>query len=245
MQLYLNNLVKRLKDFSKTLDKKEVFIEAPWVIIDEHRNQQKYIFKRNGDLIISLNGDLTDGKWEYLSIAKSLRIDTGSKKLLLNQDFIDPAVMILRKDGLKSENLILANENLLPDLDVVKYLKKLFYQKHGVTIAKLKNGQALELHHYDGYIVNNKVTIESEEVNDCTVETADLKNRFVIQNGRITKVLVKREYQTKQGLIVIEEEQNRSPSKGDYVLMNNRLAPDGKYKISLFKSITVADGKIV
>ena len=176
---------------------------------------------------------------------KSLRIDTGSKKLLLNQDFIDPAVMILRKDGLKSDNLILANENLLPDMDVVKYLKKLFYQNHRVAISKLSSGQTLELHHYDGYIGNNKVSIESEPLTDCTVETADLKKRYVIQNGRISKVLVKREYQTKQGTMIIEEEQNSGPNKGDFVLMNNRLAPDGKYKISLFKTITVANGRIV
>ena len=70
MQLYLSNLIKRLKEFSQTLDKKEIFIEAPWVIIDEKQNQQKYIFKRNGDLIISLNGEVTDGKWEYLPTAK-------------------------------------------------------------------------------------------------------------------------------------------------------------------------------
>lgn len=245
MQLYLQNLVKRLREFSETLDKKEIFIEAPWVIIDENQNQQKYIFKRNGELIISVNGEVTDGKWEYLQIAKSLRIDTGSKKLLLNQDFIDPSVMILRKDGQKSENLILANENLLPDLDVVKYMKRLFYQKHGVAIAKLKNGQSLELHHYDGAIYNNTVTIESEAVEDCSVETSDLKKRYIITNGRITKVLVKRNYETKLGTITIEEEQNSSPSKGDIVLINNRPASDGQYKIGIFKTIMVANGHII
>ena len=245
MQLYLNNLVKRLREFSETLDKKEIFIEAPWVIIDENKNQQKYIFKRNGELIISLNGEVTDGKWEYLSTAKSLRIDTGTKKILLNQDFVDATIMVLRKDGQKGENLILANENLLPDLDVVKYLKGVFYQKHGVAISKLKNGQALELHYYAGFIENNKVTIESEPVQDCTVETSDLKKRYIISNGRINKVLEKKKYETKQGAIIIEEEQNSSPSKGDYVLMNNRLAPDGKYKIGMFKTITVANGRIV
>ena len=44
MQLYLNSLVKRLREFSETLDKKEIFIEAPWVIIDENQNPTEIHF---------------------------------------------------------------------------------------------------------------------------------------------------------------------------------------------------------
>ena len=129
MKVYLNNLISRLKEYSVTLDKKEIFLEMPWVIIDDNLNQQKYIFKRNGDLVMSLNGQVSLGKWEYLPAARSLLIDRIKDKILLNQNFIDPAVMILKKDGFKDENLIMANEILIPDLDVANYLKKLFHQK--------------------------------------------------------------------------------------------------------------------
>jgi hypothetical protein len=67
MKQYLNNLLPRIKQFSESLDKKESFIDTPWVIVDEDLNQQKYIFKRNGELIMSLNGQVSIGKWEYLS----------------------------------------------------------------------------------------------------------------------------------------------------------------------------------
>src|SRR5438067_1451304 len=129
MKYYLSNLIPRIKQFSQDLDKKDVFVDIPWVIIDEQQKQQKYIFKRNGELLMSSNGQVTIGKWEYLSTAKSLLIDRIVDKILLNQNFIDSAVMVLKKDGIKDENLILANEILLPDLDVVRYLKNLFYQK--------------------------------------------------------------------------------------------------------------------
>ena len=72
MKLYLNNLLSRLKQYSENLDRKEIFIEIPWVIVDDNQNQQKYIFKRNGDLI----------KWEYLSAARSLLIDQQFFKFL-------------------------------------------------------------------------------------------------------------------------------------------------------------------
>lgn len=74
---------------------------------------------------MSLNGSVNIGKWEYLPTAKSLLIDRIADKILLNQYFFDPAVMVLKKDGSNNDNLILANEILLPNLDVVEYLKEL------------------------------------------------------------------------------------------------------------------------
>ena len=59
MKLYLANLLSRLSEFSTTLDKKENFVDIPWVIIDENENHQKIIFKRDGELIMSMNGKVT------------------------------------------------------------------------------------------------------------------------------------------------------------------------------------------
>ena len=126
MKLYLSNLLPRLQEYSLSLDKKEVFVEKPWVIVDENLNQQKYIFRRDGELIMSLNGTVKIGSWEYIAAAKSLLINRIQDKILLNQFFIDPAVMVLKKDGFKDENLIMANEILIPDLDVTTYLKKIY-----------------------------------------------------------------------------------------------------------------------
>ena len=89
MKEYISNIIPRLKDLSLTLDRKENFIEKPWVWLDEDNNQQKFIFKRNGELIMSLNGQAAIGKWEYISSAKSLLIDRIQDKILLNQDFIN------------------------------------------------------------------------------------------------------------------------------------------------------------
>ena len=134
MNKYLTNLIQRLKEFSANLDKIEFFVDVPWVIVDENLNQQKYIFKRNGDLIMSLNGQVNIGKWELLSAARSILIDRIQDKILLNQNFIDPAVMILKKDGFNDENLILANQILIPDLNVTEYLKQLYYQKNKIVV---------------------------------------------------------------------------------------------------------------
>src|SRR4051812_4384578 len=126
MKEYLSNLLPRVKEFSASLDKQEIFINKAWVWVDSDNNQQKLIFKRNGELIMSLNGNATVGKWEYIKAAKSLLLDRIYDKVLLNQAFVDEAVMILKHDGTKGDNFMLINELLIPDLNVDNYLKALF-----------------------------------------------------------------------------------------------------------------------
>jgi len=109
MKQYINNLIPRLVEFSSGLNKKENFIEKQWVLIDDNLNKETYIFRRNGDMIMSLNGVVSDGKWEYIAAAESLLIDRIKDKILLNQYFIDPALMILKKDGFKDDKFILLN----------------------------------------------------------------------------------------------------------------------------------------
>jgi hypothetical protein len=244
MKLYINNLIPRLKQFSENLDKKEIFLEFPWVIVDNNLNQQKYIFKRDGDLIMSLNGQVTIGKWEYLSAARSLLIDRIQDKILLNQNFIDPAVMILKKDGFKDENLILANEFLLPDLNVTDYLTKLFYQKNNITACQLMTGEFLEINNWEGWINFNKVTMEGEPVPDGFVQLAQSKKKYVIKDSKVVKVLVKYSYETNKGIIVVEHQEFQSPSKGDFVFQNKIAAPDGKYRLGFLWHITVDNGRI-
>lgn len=245
MKLYIAQLIPRLKSFSENLDRKEIFIEIPWVIIDENLNQQKYIFKRNGDLIMSLNGQVTIGKWEYFATAKSLLIDRIQDKILLNQNFIDPVVMILKKDGTKEENLILANENLLPDLDIASYLKKLYYKKNNITIKQLKSGEFLELNSFDGIFRNKAVTIDGNRVPDTILEIENSNSKYVIKDSRIIKILVMEEYTTDKGIIFIEQEEFFGYSKGNYVYQNSKLARDGRYRLGFLKHITISNGRII
>lgn len=248
MRRYVNSILPRLKEFSATLDRKEIFIEVPWVIIDENLNQQKYIFKRDGVLIMSLNGQVTTGAWEYLFAAKSLLIDRVKDKILLNQDFIDPAVMILKKDGSKDENLILANEILMPDLDVEQYLRKLFYSKNSIFVKRLKNGDLLEIHNYQEYETPKSiVTIEGKSVPDGIVTFQDSSEKFEIKDSKINKVIrTKISYATNKGDIVVEQEMMyRKPIHGDFVYQNNSPAQDGKYRLGFLNHIIVQNGRVV
>jgi hypothetical protein len=243
---YLNNLIPRLKEFSANLDKIEIFTEKPWVIIDDNNNVQKYIFRRNGELIMSLNGQVTVGKWEFLSSAKSLLIDRIQDKILLNQSFIDPAVMILKKDSLFEDNLILANELLLPDLNVIDYLKGIYYQKYKIKEVPLQNGEFLEIFYFDPNIDtywNKKVAISGVFIDNGVFKAKD-KMEFIIKEGKISVYTEEIEYNTRIGKIIIEQTLG-SCKIGDKVSLGGLDAPDGKYRLGFMSTITVKDGRIV
>jgi len=241
MKLYLSNIIKRLNQFSASLDKQEIFVDKPWVFIDENSNQQKYIFKRDGSLIMSLNGQVTLGKWEYIPEAKSLLIDRVQDKILLNQNFIDSAVMVLKKDGFKDDYFILANEILIPDLDVTIYLKNLYYEKNNIIAYSLNDNSYLEIHNYIGYINNNKVTIDGEPVLKGVYSNG--KKKYFIGNSHVEKVLTIESNETDIGVVDIEHVY-LTFTKGDKVFFNNKSAPNGKYKLSSSKHFTVENGVI-
>ncbi|WP_373549314.1 hypothetical protein [Haliscomenobacter sp.] len=182
MLSYIENILPRIKQFSATLERKEFFVDTPWVIIDDQKKQQKYIFRRNGDLIMSLNGTVSLGHWEYISAARSLLIDRINDKILLNQNFVDPAVMVLNLDGHKDGYFILANELLIPDLDVSGYLQRLYYLKNNIATRKLKSGEFLELITFSGITSGSTVAINGQPVSDCFVELAESDKKYDMRN---------------------------------------------------------------
>jgi len=109
------------------------------VLIDEKSNKQQYIFERDGNLIMSFNGKVQYGKWRYIPAARSLVIDRGeSDSLLLNHAFVNQGACILKKDGNMEDPWILVNENVVPDLDLEKYLYSLLPENKSIRKLELE-----------------------------------------------------------------------------------------------------------
>jgi hypothetical protein len=243
MKDYLQNLLPRIRQYSESLDKIELFIDKPWVILDEDNNQQKYIFRRNGELIMSLNGQATTGKWEYISAAKCLLIDRIKDKILLNQDFVDPAVMVLKMDGRKDKPFLMANEQLIPGLNIEKYLLKLYYKKNAIEPKRLESGQILELHKQThGWSL--AVTIDGQFVPTGILKHADSNKYYNIRNSKLVNLMELTDYKVREAVLSILKGMGYPPSKGDKVFIGNKPAPDGKYRIGILRNIHVKNGII-
>ena len=44
MLQYLKNIIPRISEYSKTLDKLEVFVDTPWIFMAENKNKYQYLF---------------------------------------------------------------------------------------------------------------------------------------------------------------------------------------------------------
>lgn len=245
---YIQNLLPRLQQFSQRLDHIEIFVDKPWVLIDEEGNRHIYIFQRNQSLIMSLNGRAQMGKWEYIQVAKSLLIDRETDKILLNSAFVEKGLMILRMDGSPDRPWVLANETEIPDLDVPRYLKELMIRKLHLRVLQI-NGKR----YYFGDPHNQGVKSDTVFFDEDFKQTEDSFNLskdqkvFKVQNGIVRQSYYINEMETDKGYITIQSADTLLDIN-DRVFLNDLPAPDGVYKISkddVFKRIIVKDGEIV
>jgi len=143
MKAIIKHFISSLGRSSKSIEQKSLLIGKPWSLLDNDGAIQKLIFEPDNGLILSKNGQVTQGSWKYYPDAKLLFIDRGTDKILLKEQYIDDNIMLLKLDGTVDEFYALANENTIPNLDIPSYLLKLKIKEHKIAQFKLFNGNTL------------------------------------------------------------------------------------------------------
>ncbi len=111
MKTYLNDIIPRLARHSERLDDITMLINKRWVLFDEVENQKTvYFFKKNYDLIISINGNVERGNWELID-NDYLSIKTIEGEFMFKKDFNDDNLFALKKDNV-NEYAIFVNETV-------------------------------------------------------------------------------------------------------------------------------------
>ena len=249
MKVYLKSIAKQLKNYSLSLNKTSILIDKPWALIDDEFEIQKLIFKKNKELILSRNGKVQEGKWDYFPEAKSLLIDRNKDKILCNEAFVDKGVIILKLDGTENRFFILANENVVPDLDINRYLKELRYQKLKIAEVELNDGRILEVQReseYNAPQLGNPVTVDAEPIEDGKYQLAKNKKYLEIKKGRIFKILTETKYvNPEKQEIYIQQQYSWKLKNGDYVFMFGQQVNNAVINFSKSKNLVVRDGKVV
>ena len=111
MKTYFSNIIPRIIQYSDKLDNLTLLTNQHWVVLDELTNSKTvYIFRANGELLISTNGKVSKAKWEYLG-QNTLLIDLKSgESYLFKHGFFDHNIFALKIDG-KEEYAFLINES--------------------------------------------------------------------------------------------------------------------------------------
>jgi hypothetical protein len=249
----IGEVLPNIKEYTESLSRKAIFVNQPWVIVNSNGgNTEKLIFKKNGELVMSHNGKVEVGKWEYLTVANSLLIDRNKDKVLLNQEFVDEAIMIMSYDGNADKFFVLANENIITDLNVERYLRNLFYSNNNVAVIQTKDNKKYEIacKSFDQEIrIDDIVFYNMTRVNDVEF-TSKNDVKYYVRDGKVFKKSEKKNIKTKSGeLLEIESFYYNYPynniRKGDIVKIGNNKAPDGVYKLGFLRKITVRNGIVV
>jgi hypothetical protein len=250
MNLYLKSIVNQLRNYSDVLDITSMIINKPWALVDEGFEVQKLIFKSNKELVLSKNGQVQFGKWDYFPEAKSLLIDRSADVILCNIAFIDKGVIILKLDGTENRFFMLANENIVPDLNAKNYLKQLRYQKLNIEEAVLSDGRILEIQREEGQHytaqVGNTVSIDAEIIDDGKYQFAETNKYLEVEKGLILKILTETTYSNPDNQqIVIQQQDNLKIRNGDYVFMFGKPIENAVLNFSRSKNLIVRAGKVV
>lgn len=251
MKAYLANLLPRLQQFSETLDRKEILVDQSWVNVDDDLNKIHYIFRRDGSLIVSLNGDAQVGKWEYISAVKRLLLDYAGKKILLNHGFIDKGVLILKKDGFHDAPWVLINERIVTDLDAERYLNNLLKQKLHIKSAIMEDGSVFEFPdpQSQGLVSGTAVNIKGVKAVDGIYKHKGENRHYLIQEGKVHAIFREYTVPTNKGLVTIRKSVFTDDWTESLASLNNLPIPDGKYIIESsefpLKYIITRSGMIV
>lgn len=250
MKVYLQNILKSIGSFSQTLDQRSLIIDKPWSLIDNDSEVQKLIFKKDKELVLSKNGNVQIGSWEHLPEARSILIDRKTDKILLNEVYVDEAVIILKKDGTDHEFFTLVNQNLIPSLNPIDHLENIRRKKLRLAAIELADGRTIDLHvtNIDYPVtLGSRVSFQDENLEDGQYRLLS-KNKFLnIQDSIVRGFLKEFKTSNSEGQVFRILQKESRPTRGDIVLIgvNGDVPADGTYSIARKRKIEVKDGTIV
>jgi hypothetical protein len=136
MQTYISNIIPSLARFSKKLDDITLLTSKHWVILNETTQiKSTYIFRNNKELIVSENGIVVHGTWDYLGFNKLL-LRFNNNSFLFQHGFLENDILALQLDGM-NKYAIFINEGR-SDLNTLKkidtHLNRKYLSSNGVPV---------------------------------------------------------------------------------------------------------------
>ncbi len=149
MKTYFADIIPKIQKYSQKLDDLTKLTNQHWVSLDEIKSNKKvYIFRANNQLLISNDGRVEKGTWEYLG-NQSILIETKEESNLFKHGFFDDNVLALKLDS-SSNYAFLINESkyereLNNISDVLKFLdSKYLNNTDPIGLTNPKNTNSLD-----------------------------------------------------------------------------------------------------
>lgn len=127
MKTFLADIIPSIQRYSKKLDDLSWLNNHHWVSLgDIHDEKKVFIFRSNKQLLISINGIVEKGTWDYIG-NQSILIEIKNDSFLLRHGFLDEYIFALKLDGTQSYAFLINETKFNTELntiqDVLSYLK--------------------------------------------------------------------------------------------------------------------------
>lgn len=115
MKYFLSDIIPRLQQYTRKLDDITCLANQNWILTNSDPSVKTiFIFRKNRELLISKNGAVEEGSWEYVG-NNSILIRNCSGSHLFKHGFLDKNILILKQDDVFSEYVLFLNENVFSD----------------------------------------------------------------------------------------------------------------------------------
>jgi len=144
-----------------------------------------YIFRHNGELLISTNGEICKGTWESINHAtNSIMLTIRNKSILYNIIYLSSEYLVLQQDGTETMKIFVKQE------------------RYTVNYARTKNNNPVELIFGDLYNQLNSENIRLETKNNKTENIQLPVIHTSTENNQVDKNIIRTGNSTIKGLNV-------------------------------------------
>lgn len=206
MKIFLSNIIQSIFQYSQKLDNLTLLCNQNWVVLSEiDKIKLVYIFRSNGELLISRNGMVVRGKWEFLG-SNSLMVEESGCLYLFKHGFFDENVLALKKDGVEDYAVFINEHKFGTEInnidDVIKFLTVKYIRQPEMNVGnKVESKKKRFLVKYDTdcgeIIVDQEFDRGSPEKNEMVFQN-DLPARdgkykmgfmwyIYVKDGRVVK----------------------------------------------------------
>ncbi|HQO90715.1 MAG TPA: hypothetical protein PLX56_00160, partial [bacterium] len=115
MKDLIKNIFLKIKDSGTEKIDASHLKDNSWFFINEDILVKKvvYIFRANGELLISKNGDITKAKWENLiHSTTSIIMEINGKTTLYNIIYLTSEYLVIQKDGTEEIKVFIKQQDI-------------------------------------------------------------------------------------------------------------------------------------
>lgn len=142
MKTYILDSLNRMKRFGESLDVKTILCNKAWQIFNDTGEKEMYIFQESGEVLLSNNGIVSHGNWQYISANKSILISIKESSYMLHPSFLINNILALKLDGTERYMLMIEEHSFVAlQLKSLEDLNKYFLsiEANEIEMEKEKN----------------------------------------------------------------------------------------------------------